>query len=69
MSPGRKFGNAVQRNYVKRIAREYYRTHKECIDPGYDLAFIFYSGEYSFQDRCTQMEGLLKKAGIYHSVT
>lgn len=65
VSPGRKFGNSVQRNYIKRVGREFFRTHKDCIEPGYDLAFIFYSGEYSFQDRCNQMKYLLQKAGIF----
>ncbi len=64
VSPGRKFGNAVQRNYVKRVGREIFRNTKSELLPGYDLAFIFYSGDYTFQDRKNQVTALLMKAGL-----
>ena len=64
VSPGKRFGNAVQRNYAKRVAREIFRSLKPEIEPGYDLAIIFYSGEYTFQDRQNQITALLDRAGI-----
>lgn len=63
-SPGRRFGNSVQRNYIKRVSRELFRNLKPHIAPGFDLAIIFYSGEYTFQDRKNQLVALLHSAAI-----
>jgi ribonuclease P protein component len=36
----RAIGNAVKRNYAKRLLREAVRSHLEEIHPGYDLVFV-----------------------------
>ncbi len=58
----RKFGKAVERNYVKRIFREFFRTEKGKFFPSKDLVFILYPGDYSFRDRKRQFDLLVKRA-------
>ena len=65
VSPGRRYGNAVERNHIKRIGREIYRNHKFGIKPGYDIGFIFYPGSYTYDDRVNQILGLLKSSSLY----
>jgi ribonuclease P protein component len=60
----RSFRTAVDRNRQKRACREAYRQLKESIRPGYDLAFVLYPGDYSFHDRCRQMQTVLQRAGL-----
>jgi ribonuclease P protein component len=62
--PMRSFRTAVDRNRQKRACREAYRQLKESIRPGYDLAFVLYPGDYSFHDRCRQMQTVLQRAGL-----
>ena len=63
-SLGRKYGNSVQRNYTKRIGKELFRHLKPYLLTGYDLVFIFYSGDYTYQDRFIQIAGLMNQSGI-----
>jgi ribonuclease P protein component len=64
MSPAKRYGNAVQRNYIRRIGKEVYRAIKEHIKQSYDLAFIFFPGSYSFQDRQLQMIEVLSASQL-----
>lgn len=54
----------MQRNRHKRLCREAYRTLKERIKPGYDLAFVLYPGAYGYLERLDQMEVVLDRAGL-----
>lgn len=40
ISTSRKYGNAVQRNQIKRIIKELYRAYEAHVDVGFDLVFI-----------------------------
>lgn len=40
----KKTGNAVKRNKVKRLVREYFRLHQSEFPPGYDIVFIAKTG-------------------------
>lgn len=59
--PQRKYGNAVQRNKVKRQLREALFALKEYLLPGYDMAIVIYSGRFGFSDRLAQLKILVKK--------
>jgi len=63
-STGKGFKRAVDRNRVKRVCREIYRTVKQQIKRGYDLIFIVYPGKYSFSERSSQVISLLEQAGL-----
>lgn len=39
----KKIGSAVQRNYLKRIAREVFRTHKCFLNASYDIVLMYKS--------------------------
>ncbi len=62
--PGRHYGNAVGRNYIKREGKEIFRNFKCEVKPGYDVAIVFYPGSYSYEDRVTQMTWLLDKSTL-----
>jgi ribonuclease P protein component len=62
--PVRGFRKAVDRNRARRVCREAYRTLKDQIETGYDLAFVLYPGDYGFSDRLRQMRSLLEQAGL-----
>jgi len=40
----KKTGNAVRRNKVKRLVREYFRLHQNQFPQGYDIVFIAKTG-------------------------
>ena len=60
----RGYGNAVERNYSKRLSREAYRLFKTHLNTSYDLLFLIYPGNDSFLTRCVQIRTLCKKAGL-----
>jgi ribonuclease P protein component len=62
--PARGFRTAVRRNRDKRICREAYRTLKDRIPRGYDIAFVLYPGEYGYSDRLRQIDSLLERVGL-----
>ena len=60
----RGYGNAVERNKSKRFSRETYRFFKTHLNTGYDMLFLVYPGNDSFQSRCEQFKTLCQKAGL-----
>lgn len=44
ITTSRRFGNAVVRNRMKRLLREFFRTHQGLISPAYDIVVIPRSG-------------------------
>ena len=60
----RKYGNAVERNYSRRLSREVYRHLQQKLISGYDLILLVYPGKDSFSLRCSQLESLFSKAGL-----
>ncbi len=63
--PARKYGSAVERNRVKRQAREIYRQEKSNCITGFDIAVLFYPGRaYDYWERKEQLLLLFAKAGL-----
>lgn len=60
----RNFGKAVIRNKAKRIIREIFRQTKASVQSGYDLGFIIYPGDSSYEEQKEQVLLLYRKAGI-----
>ncbi len=58
----RKFGNAVQRNYARRVLKEIYRNTKQDLPTGYDIIVVLYSGDYDYQEREQQFTKLIRRA-------
>ena len=40
IATGKKFGNSVQRNRMKRMIRESYRLSESCMAKGFDIIFM-----------------------------
>ena len=62
--PARGFRTAVQRNRDKRVCREAFRSLKDRILPGHDIAFVLYPGEFGYHDRLRQIDSLLDRVGL-----
>jgi ribonuclease P protein component len=62
----RSIGNAVKRNYAKRILREAVRPYLPCLTNGWDLVFVARSGILSadFQDVASATKQLLSKTHL-----
>lgn len=60
----RKYGNAVQRNRAKRVAREAFRNMKGSLTQGYDLALVLFPHTDTLYSRRAQLEELFEKAAL-----
>ena len=63
----RKFGNAVERNYSRRLSREVYRQLRSELRKGYDLVLLVYPGRDNYSARMEQMRELFSRAGLIDS--
>jgi len=58
----RKFGNAVQRNYARRVLKEIYRNTRKDLPKGFDIVVILYPGDYDYRERKKQFCELIRNA-------
>jgi len=58
----RKYGNAVKRNYARRVLKEIYRNTKQNLPGGIDLIVVLYPGDFSFHERERQFMELIRRA-------
>jgi len=63
--PVRSYPSAVTRNRARRLLRECWRTSKERFSPGKDVAVVLYPGFDEYAERRSQLERLLRQAGLY----
>jgi ribonuclease P protein component len=63
--PVRSYPNAVARNRARRILRECWRLSKDTFVPGRDIAVVVYPGFDQYPERKSQLERLLRQAGLY----
>ncbi len=61
----RKYGNAVERNRAKRIAKEIYREYESRLSGGFDMLFLLYRQKDSYAERKRQFETVLKRKGFF----
>ena len=64
IAPARAYPTAVQRNRARRIGREIYRHVRSRLLPGFDVGFIMYPGDDSYDSRESQVLQLCRRAGI-----
>ena len=65
----RKFGNAVERNYSRRLSRESYRMLRANLKQGYDMVLLVYPGHDDLKTRISQMRDLFYRSGFIHSLS
>lgn len=61
----RGYGNAVERNFSRRLSREAYRLIKKYVLDGFDLTVLIFPGQDSFKKRIEQITYLIRKAGLW----
>lgn len=60
----RHYGNAVERNYARRLVKEIFRTNKEMLSSSYDILLVLYPQSDSLESRKAQYFKLLRRANI-----
>ena len=61
ITASRKVGGAVERNRAKRLVREFFRLHREMLQPGSDIVVIVRTGadKLSYRDVESELGSLL----------
>ena len=62
--PARGHRNAVERNRSKRLGKEAFRSVKERILTGIDIAVVCFPGDYRYANRREQLLQLLSRGGL-----
>lgn len=60
----KKYGNSVERNRARRLASECWRLGKNDVRRAHDFAFVLYPGTDSLDERCSQIQKLLRHSGL-----
>lgn len=67
VSVSKKLGNAVVRNYLRRVMKEIVRLHADQVAPGYDLILIARKpvAEMAYADIEKSLLHVMKRAALY----